>query len=84
MEPEDDRSFAYQFFEVTWKQMLPNTLATAIGLSLIVLVHGWSEGEVAPLREWPLLFGLLFLVSIVIWGVVTTLNWLVTRSEEGD
>ena len=76
MSPPDERRFAFQFLDPSPGLFVRNVMATTVGLLLIVLVHGLTEGEGITaggvLRLVPWMFGL----SVVVWGAATAFSVL--------
>ena len=77
--PSEDPKFALQLLDPSPGRFVANVMVSAVGLVLIVFVHGMVEGQAFSaerlLRLIPLMFGL----STVLWGVPTGIRMLRDR-----
>ena len=79
MTPPDERSFAFQFLDPSPGRFVRNVMVSTVGLVLIVLVHGVTQGQALSaervLRLVPVMFGL----SFALWGLATAVSVLRRR-----
>jgi len=82
MTPPAEPRFAFQLLDPSPVAFLRNVAVTTVGLVVIVVVHGLTEGQGLSMGRVLILVPWMSGVSVVLWGVATAVFVLTLRPDD--
>ena len=82
MPPPAEPRFAFQFLDPSPGAFLRNVGVTTVGLLVIVVLYGLTEGQDLTLAHVLQLIPWMLGLSVVLWGAATAFFVLTCRSDD--